>query len=304
MSGRHVAILAVLFAAGCYPPAPVYRVQRAARVPRPTVPLHAGQPQTGPIEVSVGASSLGRAPRPGASEAPEKALEIPEHQVRGELRFRMFERAQLALIHERAIGDATKLDETQADVERGQPLGAGTAVRYSIDPGDARWSIGLDVELMRWQVPYAEYRMCVENCDGVSVSQEIHSASTEWTSGLGITAAYRATENVSLFGGGFSRNHPMIVRKGVELTEYNDEDTENGPWNLLLHAGVAFRYENASALVLISQNTDRHPVRYGPSISAALSIALPDAYVRAPRSNMDEARERMRRAEARRAAGR
>src|SRR6188508_850640 len=129
-------VLALLVLGGCYPPPPVYRVQRAARVPRPTVPLRTGEPLAGPIELTIGASSLANTAKPEAGNQ-AKALEIPEHQVRGELRIR---RGELAMIHERGIGHATKIDETQADTNRDNPWGGGAALRYAIAPDGEPWS--------------------------------------------------------------------------------------------------------------------------------------------------------------------
>ena len=296
--------LALLVVGGCYPPPPVYRVQRSARVPRPTVPLRTGRPLSGPVELTLGASSLGQTQQPTAGNE-TKAIEVPDHQLRGELRLRIANRGELAILHERAVGHATKIDETQADVESGQPWGAGVATRYAIHPHGAAWSVGLDFELMRWSVPFTEIRTCIENCEGVDDYQEIHSTSGEMTWGFGITPSYRSGRT-SLFGGMFLRNHPTIMRKGSELTESNDEDTEAGPVNVLLHAGIAVELGAFTALVLVNQNMDRDPVRYGPGIGFALSASLdPGAIAPASSSSEDkleEARARMRRAAARRAA--
>lgn len=265
-----VLVLAVL--GGCYPPPPVYRVQRAARVPRPTVPLRTGQPLAGPIELTLGASSLGQTRTPAAGTQKE-SLELPDHQVRGELRLRIGTRGEIAAIHERAVGHATKLDPTQADVDSGQPWGAGAAVRYAIHPDGEPWSVGLDLELLRWMVPFREERVCVENCEGVATYQSIRSRSAEATWGFGIIPAYRFGR-VSLFGGVFLRNHPTIVRKGTEYTEANDADTNGGPVNLLVHAGAAVQLGAVTALVLVHHNTDRDPVSYGPGIGLALSASI------------------------------
>jgi hypothetical protein len=293
-------LLVLLVIAGCYPPPPVYRVQRSARVPRPTVPLRTGQPLAGPIELTLGASSVANTKRPTAGNE-MKALEIPDHQVRGELRIRLFKRGELAIIHERAIGRATKLDPTQADVESGQPWGAGAALRGSIDPGGPV-TVGIDVELMRWSVPFTEERVCVDNCEGVDSYQSIRSRTGEATWGIGLTPAYRFGR-WSLFGGAFLRNHPTIVRKGTEYSEYNDEDTEAGPINVLLHVGAAIRFGAFTGLVLVHQDIDRDPVYYGPGIGFALSASIdPDAVAPNSGDKIEEARGRMRRARARREA--
>ena len=288
-------LVGLVVVAGCFPPPPVYRVQRAARVPRPAVPLRTGEPLSAPIELTVGASSLGQTKRPTAGNE-MKALEIPDHQVRGELRIRFFERGELAIIHERAIGHATKIDETQADVDSGQPWGGGAAARYAIHPHGAPWSVGLDFELMSWIVPYSEIRTCVKNCEDVDNYQEIRSSSGEMTWGFGITPSYRLGR-VSLFGGMFLRNHPTIVRKGSELYEDNDEDTETGPPNVLLHAGVAVRFSAFTALLLVNQNIDRDPVFYGPGIGLAISAAIDPGALSTTSAGdkVEQARERMRR---------
>jgi hypothetical protein len=291
-------LLAWFVLGGCYPPPPRYLVQRSARVPRPTVPLRTGQPLSGPIELSAGMSSIGHSKRPEASD-PMTALEIPNATGRGELRLRFFDNGEVAAIHERALGGATKLDDTQADVTSGNPWGAGAAVRYSINNG-ARWSVGLDFEFMRWVLPYTELRRCVENCEGVDTVQNIHSTSTHSTGGLGVTPAYRFGR-VTLFGGVYMRNHPTIDRKGEELTEYNDGDTTNGPANVLVHAGIAFRHDWFEALVLVNQNMEREPVFYGPSIGFALSATLdPARWAGGEPGKIEQARTRMRRSQARR----
>ena len=295
--------LPVLFLIGCVPP-PVYRVQRAARVPRPTVPLRTGQPLAGPLEFTLGASSAMNTKKPEGNG--ESAIEVPDHQMRGELRIRLFERGELAIIHERAIGHATKLDETQADITSGQPSGSGAALRFSIHPDGAPWSVGLDWEMLRWSVPYTEIRTCIENCENVDTYQENHSETGELTWGFGITPAIRVSDNISLFGGMFLRNHPTIVRKDTEVGSYNDEDLEAGPVNVLLHAGIAARLGAFTALLLVNQDMDRDPVTYGPGIGFALSASL-DPFQRGgndPPSKIEEAKARMRRAEARRAAAR
>lgn len=298
---RSVALFLLL--AACMP-VPQYRVQRAARVPRPTVPLRTGQPLAGPIELTLGASSAANTTRPRAGNE-DKALEIPDHQVRGELRIRLFRRAELAFIHERALGRATQIDTTQAETDSGQPWGAGVAFRGSIAPSGAPWSVGIDVEFMGWSVPYAEERTCIAECDGVPAHQSIHARSGEGTFGFGITPAYRLG-NVSLFGGGFLRNHPTIVRKGTEYSQYNDEDTEAGPINVLVHAGAAYHMGAFTALLLVHQNLDRDPVVYGPGIGFALSATIdPDTWVSHSSSGekIAAARARMKRAQARRENG-
>jgi hypothetical protein len=214
-------------------------------------------------------------------------------------------RGEIAMVHERAVGHSTKLDDTQADVEdSGQPWAVGTAVRYAIQPRGAPWSVGLELEFLSWMVPYTEIRNCVKNCEGVDPQQEIHSRSNEKTVGWGVTPAYRFGR-WTVFGGVFSRNHPTIVRKGEERFETNTEDTEGGPMNTLVHVGAAVRFGAFTALLLVNQNLDRDPVFYGPGIGFALSASIDPGKI-APASHptdekLADAHARMHRANARRA---
>ncbi len=265
-------VLGWVVVAGCFPPPPVYRVQRSARVPRPTVPLRTGQPLSAPFEVSFGASSLGNTMKPQAGDE-MKALEIPRYQLRGELRVRLFERGELAIIHERAIGQATKIDDTQADVDSGQPWSAGGAIRYAIAPRHSPWSIGVDAELLHWQIPYVEYRTCIENCGGIASREETHSRTGELGWGFGVTPSYRFGD-VTLFGGLFYRNHPTIERKGEEVGTYDHEEVDHGPVNILVDAGVAMKLGAFTALAVVSQDLVDDPVRYGPTFGIALAAAL------------------------------
>lgn len=235
---------------------------------------------SGPIALDVGMSNAANTSRPEAGDQ-MKALEVPTYQLRGELRIRLFERGEVAFLHERALGKPTKIDPTQADVDSGQPWSAGMAVRYSIAPHGQPWSVGLGVELMRWSIPYIEYRTCVENCEGVDDFQEDHGQTGEMTFGVGITPAYRVGR-FTIFGGVHMRNHPTINRKGTEYTEYNDEDLEAGPPNWMLNAGVAVKLGAFTALALVHQDLDTDPVRYGPGIGVAISAAFDPARLPPP----------------------
>lgn len=147
---RLVAVLLVLSAVGCVPP-PVYRVQRTARVPHPAAPLRTGEPLDGPIELSVGASSLGDAREPELVDK-QASIEVPREQVRAELRIRLGRRGargELAPIFEiGAPGSMQALDPTQAPVESGAPTGYGLAGRYSIETG----APGLSIRILRSRV--------------------------------------------------------------------------------------------------------------------------------------------------------
>ena len=108
-----------------------------------------------------------------------------------------------------------------------------------------------------------------------------------------------------MFGGAFFRNHPTIVRKGTEYSDYNDEDTQTGPVNFLLHAGAAVHLGALTAMLLVHQNLDRDPVVYGPGIGFALSASIDPGSggaITDPDEKLAAARARMRRSQARRDA--
>nr|MDQ3370344.1 hypothetical protein [Myxococcota bacterium] len=209
---------------------------------------------------------------------PERAdeaagIEVVRRQVRGELRFKLARHGELALIHERGIGaPAHRLDETQAPIGDGQPHGTGVAVRYALLHDKRKLALGLDLEVLRWSLPYVEHRTCVENCDDVPALTIERGTAAEPTLGIGLTPSYRHRRWI-VFGGLFVRNHPTVVRKGSEIG-LNHEDLESGPLNYLLHAGVSYRVvDGISLLVLAHQNLTMDPVRYGPSLGLALSAS-------------------------------
>ena len=262
--------------AGCYQ-VPVYRVQRTARVPHAAAPLRTGEPLAGPAELSVGASSIGdvRAPRLVDRDA---SIEGPEQQYRAELRFRIF-RAEIAPIYEYAAGSSMRaLDATQAPVDEGDTFGVGGAIRYSIDAGQlaSGLSFGLGLEALSWEIPYVEYRTCVEACEGVDTMQILHGREHVGTLGLGFTPTYRHGP-IAVFAGAYMRQHPTIVRKGTELYEQDrDKDVDGGNENWLVHAGLEWRLPHVSLLAHIQQNITRDPVWYGPSFGFAIAARLPE----------------------------
>ena len=251
---------------------PTYQVQRSVRAPHAAVPLRTGQPLTTPVELTVGASNALDVVKPKLGTSRD-AVEVPQHQMRGELRFRHAERGELALIHERGIGGTSlKLSPTQAPVGEGSPHGTGGALRYSF-PASPAISIGIEGELISWSLPYVEYRTCTRICDEAPLTTVDHGTANELTAGLGVTPSYQHGK-LTLYGGVFARNHPTVVRKGTEYGS-QDEDVSGGPLNVMVHAGAAYRVDpRVSALVQIHQNLTADPVRYGPGVGLGLSIAM------------------------------
>jgi hypothetical protein len=273
---RSVLAIAIAAASGCVPP-PVYRVQRTARVPHPAAPLRTGEPLAGPIELSVGASSIGDVTSPELVDH-QASVEVAREQMRSELRIRLGKRGEVAPIFEQAMaGSMQALDSTQAPVESGAPTGIGIATRYSFETGAPGFSFGVGVEAMSWEIPYVEYRTCVEYCEENHVGNEInHGYESVSTLGLSLTPTYRRG-NLALFGGAYTRRHPTIVRKGTEMYAGDyDQDVDGGRYNWLLHAGVEYRLPIVSLMATVQQNLTRDPVQYGPSFGFAIAFRVPD----------------------------
>lgn len=269
---RVLLLVVATVAVGCIP-APVYKVQRTARVPRPAAPLRTGEPLAGPIGVSIEATAG------GASELAEDgvAVEVPRQQIRSELRIRI-KRAELAPFYEQAVAASyDALDPTQAPVRDGSATTLGLATRYSFATPDPNLTIGTSMELMSFSMPYVEYRTCVENCDENGVSGTTMHNGNESTGSIGfaITPTYRIGR-VALFGGMYTRRHPTIQRKGTEIGAEYDQDIRRGNYNYLLHAGVEVQASVFSLSATIQQDLTADPVQYGPSLGVAIAIHVPD----------------------------
>ena len=270
---------------GCVPPAPIYRVQRTARVPHPAVPLRTGEPLAGMVEASVGASSFGDARDPRLVDGSD-AVEVPSRQYRGELRLRL-RRAEVAGIYEWANGGSMQaLDRTQAPVGEGNVEGRGAAVRYSID-AEHGLSFGLGLEALAWSIPYVEYRTCVANCaiNDAPAMQVLHGTQSVATVAFAFTPTYRIGR-FALFAGAYTRRQPTIVRKGTEMyvDGGHDSDVDGGRYNWLVHTGVEVRFPVVSLLLQIQQDLTRDPVWYGPSLGFALAARMPEPHSKPARA--------------------
>jgi hypothetical protein len=261
---------------GCIPP-PVYRVQRTARVPHPAAPLRTGEPLAGPVELSVGASSIGDVTKPELVDE-QASIEVAREQMRAEVRIRLGKRGELTPIFETAMGKMVPLDSTQAPVEDGKPAGKGLAVRYSIDTGAPGFSVGLGVEAMSWTIPYVEYRTCIEYCEdnNAPIMEKHYGREDVGTFGLSLAPTYRSG-NLAMFATAYTRRHPTIKRKGTEeLSPDYDSDVDGGNYNLMLSAGLEYRLPVASVMATVQQDVTRDPVAYGPSFGLAIALRVPE----------------------------
>lgn len=252
--------------AGC-----VGNIQRSARVPHPSVPLRSGQPLETPAEFSAGLSNVTDVVKPSVGDATQ-AVEVPSTEMRDELRFRLGRRGEIALVYEHGFGSTSRQpDRTQAPVGPGDVRGYGVSAGYAFPTNTPGLSIGTTLELIGWSVPYVEYVTCT-NCTSMRTIID-HGRANPMTLGIGLGPSYR-TGNITVFGGGFARNHPTTERKelNTDVTFSDDGDVQSGPFNLLLHAGIEIELQRwLSAVLVIHQNVVANPVQYGPGIGLALT---------------------------------
>jgi hypothetical protein len=266
MSIVRLSLLILPVLAGC-----VGNIQRSARVPHPGVPLRSGQPLETPAEFSAGLSNVTDVIKPTVGDATQ-AVEVPSTEMRDELRFRLGRRADLALIYEHGFGSTSQQpDRTQAPVGRGDVHGYGMSIGYSFATSTPGLAIGTAIEVVGWSVPYVEYVTCTNCVDNYTVVD--HGRANPMTLGIGIAPSYR-TGKVTVFGGGFARNHPTTLRKemNTDVTFRDDGDVQSGPFNLLLHAGIELELQRwLSAVVIVHQDVIASPVQYGPGVGVALT---------------------------------
>jgi hypothetical protein len=238
------------------------------------VPLRSGQPLETPAELTAGLANVTDLVKPRVGDATQ-AVEVPGTEMRDELRFRLGKRAEMALIYEQGFDSTSQQpDRTQAPVGHGDVRGYGLAAGYAIETSTPGLSFGTTLELMSWSVPYVEYTTCTNCIDSYTVVA--HGRANPVTLGIGVTPSYRMG-TLTLFGGGFARNHPTTERKelNTDVTFSDNGDVQNGPFNLLLHAGVEIELQRwLSALFIVHQDVVANPVRYGPGFGFALTARL------------------------------
>lgn len=263
-----VALTVVFGFGGC-----VGNVQRSARVPHPSVPNSTGQPMSSQADLSVGASSVTDFVAPSVGDATQ-AVEVPSTQVRGEIRLRATENSFVGLVHERGFASTSKTpDATQAPVGSGDVLGYGVVVGGSIQTSMPELRVGLVGEFMIWNVPYVEYQTSTPGFPGNYTIIERGTDSVA-TLGLGVSPSYKVGQ-LTAFGGVFVRNHPTTLRKELNTSLIDGGDVEEGPFNILLDAGVAYDFtKQLSGSVVLNQNLTADPVQYGPGLQVALTAKL------------------------------
>jgi hypothetical protein len=201
---------------------------------------------------------------------------VPDTQLQGALRGRIGHNFDLGLVYERGLASTSqKLDRTQPDIDHGDVPGYGMAMQYSIATGDPRFRVGLTSDLIIWSVPWIEYATCVEFCPGGPTTTYDKGRDSVATLGFGIVPSFRSGR-VSLFAGLAGRNQPTITAKAVEGEDYGEGgEVRGGPFNLVASAGAEIELGGGvRTSMIVSQVASSTPIKYTPTISAALIIPL------------------------------
>ncbi|MDQ3367934.1 MAG: hypothetical protein M3680_21120, partial [Myxococcota bacterium] len=256
-----------------------YNYNRAALVPRATPRLDSGQPLTGRGQLDVGASSVMSLGKPTVGDDPNAGVEIPGTQLRGGLRAKVGEGFSFGFLYEAGLDAGAQAPRsTQPPVENGNVTGYGMTMDYSFATGNPRLRIGIGVEAILWSVPYVEYYTCAagETCFPYAV--QTAGRDLVETGAVSVTPSYRASDELSLFGGLTMRHHPTIQQKGTSSGPVFGDDAEvtSGPANLVVSAGAQLSFADGAVLAsaIAYWDTTPDPVRYKPGLALMLSVPL------------------------------
>jgi hypothetical protein len=267
--------LAIAFAAGAAAGCTV-AANRVALVPHAGPITNTGQPMESTGAVTLGGLYDPLGPKLGN---PEVGLEIPKGQVHGELALRVTSNFSLEVHTDRGFhSGATPLKPNQPPVDGGDVSGGGMGFAYSIRTSQPGLRVGIAAQVSFWSVPFTEYRACVSNCtiDGfpITYTDVIKGSDSVSQLALAIVPSYRVG-GVTYFGGLTAANHPTLIQKAIESSLDVTGDVQNGPLNLILHAGIAIDLGGGiTASAYIAQDVSQDPVAYKPTLGFLLSLPL------------------------------
>ena len=268
---RH-ALWLCLLCLGCG----TYNYNRAALVPRATPRMTSGQPLSGRAQLAVGASSVANLGKPTVGD-PDAGIEIPGTQLHGDLRAAIGESVSIGVLYEHGLDQgATSLKSTQPPVEGGNVAGYGLSLDVSVKTGDPKFRVGLGVDAIVWSVPYVEYFTCAAGEDCFPYSIQTSGRDLVTTFAASLTPSYRASDDVTIFGGLTARQHPTLEQKGMGMGPLSDTEVESGPLNLVVSGGAEFSIADGAVLLsgVAYWDVSRTPAKYKPGLGILLSIPI------------------------------
>ncbi|HTE55938.1 MAG TPA: hypothetical protein VK698_34030 [Kofleriaceae bacterium] len=266
------ALSSLAGAAGCS----TYSVRKSALAPHMAPPMRSGAGLgESAAEASFGASTLVSGAPPEEGAGANAGLHIPRRELGGALRGGVTRNLDLGILWDYGLRQgAYKTNQDEPSPQNGSVWGAGFSTFYSIPSVFPGVRIGIGLDLMRYSVPYVEYRTCVEYCDAGPYTTVKHDREGINVYSLSIIPSWRSGR-ITLFGGGTLRNHPTVAKGEVEYGTYDDDEVEEGPTNLVVTAGAEIELVAGVRLLgMVYQPMSEDPVRYGPTIGVALTVPL------------------------------
>lgn len=252
-----------------------YSVRRAALVPHQQPIQRSGQSLgDSRVEVGLGSPTLGSFVEPKEAQGANAGIVLPRHEVTGNFRARVTENLDLGLIWDHGFDQGSrKVNDDMPNPENGDVYGYGVSI-YFAAPLDPSFSVGIGADLLLYSIPYVEYRTCVDNCFGEPFTIVDEDRDTIPVMSLGVIPSWKLNENMVFFAGATLRNHPTIEKSDIEVIDFDDEEVDMGPENLVLSAGVEVQLRNGlRGMLYVHQPAAGGPVNYGPTFG--IGIALP-----------------------------
>jgi hypothetical protein len=237
--------------------------------------MTSGQPMDTKGQMNLGASSVTNLGDPGVGD-PNAGIEIPGTQFHGALKGRINDNVAIGFLYENGMDKgATKLNDSQPDVEGGNVEGYGVSMDFSIPTGNPQFSVGIGVDAMLWSVPYVEFATCArdEPCfPGTVMSKGNDSVGTLAAS---FTPSYKPSKDVAIFGQLTVRHHPTIDQKGQTVDPtFNEPEVEAGPANFIGAAGAEVTFADGAlrASLLAYMDFSTEPAKYRPGVAMMLTV--------------------------------
>lgn len=241
-------------------------------MPRATPLPGDGQPVGVPAELSLGASNLGEIMKPTAGD-PDTGVAVPGVQLLGALALRVTRNFSMTAIYEHGLAStATPVKSSEPPINNGDVIGGGVGWAYSIETSTPGFRVGLANAIVLWSTPWIQYTSCVSNCAVPGATSITLGSSTVPSIAFAVVPSYR-TGRFTVFGGVTARNHPTITEK-IDTNLPTDPDVMPGPLNFIIHAGASVALGRVRMSVVIHQDLNANPVRYGPGVGALITLPL------------------------------
>lgn len=251
-----------------------YSVRKSALAPHLAPPMRSGHGTGQGTEVSFGSTTVAAAVAPEEGPGANAGLHIPRAELGGALRGALSPNFDFGFLWDYgARRGATKTAEDEPSPQNGSVWGGGISMFYSAPTPHPAFRLGLGLDLLRYSVPYVEYRTCVEDCVEPYTDVD-HDREGVNVYSLSVIPSWRVG-GLTLFGGGTLRNHPMVDKGEIEIGTYPDDEVNAGPPNLIATVGAEIElFGSVRALGMVYQPLTQDPVRYGPTFGAAITIPL------------------------------